>query len=102
MAEMTLGFQQPTINRKEAVKCQTCKCEWFEVVKAQKIDVNSIMSLLQAPADDTVTYSHFVTRCLRCGDIQELNINLSSGTQAVSNSYGNLVDSLKPEEEKKP
>jgi hypothetical protein len=94
--------QQNSLQRaslKEAVKCKTCQCQWFEQVKATKIDMNIICTLGQmAPEDNSLAYSQVLLRCLRCNDLQELPINLSGAHKAIQNSYLDLTESLDKKE----
>lgn len=80
---------------REACKCRNCNCEWFEQVKATKIDMNIICTLGQlAPEDNGLAYSQIVLRCLRCNDLQELPVNISGAHQAVQASYSDLTSEL--------
>jgi hypothetical protein len=86
----------------EAVKCKTCASEWFEQVKATKIDMNIICTLGQAaPEDNSLAYSQILLRCLRCNDLQELPVNMSSAHKAIQDSYSDLVATLETPVEKK-
>jgi hypothetical protein len=97
--------QQRTIQRgpaHEAVKCKSCECEWFEQVKATKIDMNIICTLGQlALEDNQLAYSQVLLRCLRCNDLQELPINISAAHQGMQKSYSDLTQALEKVVEKK-
>jgi Na+-transporting NADH:ubiquinone oxidoreductase subunit NqrF len=90
----------PRANPHEAIKCKNCSCEWFEQVKATKVDLNIICALGQpAPEDNALAYSQILLRCLKCNDLQELPINFSSAPKQMQDSYVDLTKQL--QEEKK-
>lgn len=97
--------QQRSLQRgppKEAVKCSSCGCEWFEQIKAMKVDMNIICTLgQQAPEDSGLAYSQVILRCLRCNDLQELPVNISGSHKAIQDSYADLTESLEKPVEKK-
>lgn len=95
--------QQSALRSKsEAVKCKTCACEWFEQVRATKVDMNIFCTLgQQAPEDNDLAYSQILLRCLRCNDLQELPVNLSSAHKNMLNSYTDLTKALEKISEKK-
>jgi hypothetical protein len=87
---------------KEAVKCKSCQSEWFEQIKATKIDMNIICTLGQhAPEDNGLAYSQILLRCLRCGDLQELPVNISGAHKGIQDSYSDLIETLEKPVEKK-
>lgn len=97
--------QQRSLQRpaaKEAVKCKSCNCEWFEQIKAVKVDMNTICTLGQAaPEDSGLAYSQILLRCLRCNDLQELPVNISGAHHAIQESYADLTKTLEQPVEKK-
>ncbi len=97
--------QQRALQRgpvKEAVKCKSCNCEWFEQVKATKIDLHIICTLGQpAPEDNGLAYSQILLRCLRCNDLQELPVNISGAHKNIQESYFDLTKTLEEPVEKK-
>lgn len=90
--ERSHGLPKPT---REAVKCSSCSCEWFEQVKAQKIDLHVISALgQQHPDDGPLSITQILLRCMACNDLQELPINLSASHQKMQDSYLDLVDQI--------
>lgn len=86
----------------EAVKCKGCGSEWFEQVRATKIDMNIICVPGQpAPEDNALAYTQMLLRCLRCNDLQELPVNMSGAHKGIQESYSDLIETLeKPVEGK--
>lgn len=97
-------MQQQSIARgpkQNAIQCKTCKCEWFEQVKVQKIDMNTICTLGQmAPEDSSLAYGQILLRCIKCNDLQELPLNISSAHKDIQNSYFELTKTLEESKEK--
>ncbi len=77
------------------ISCQKCKCTWFEVVQLQQIP-DDILSYNQKPV---VAIEHIFARCGRCGDLQELALQETSGDKFTKASYSDCItDISKPVE----
>ena len=83
-----------TVKAKErSIQCAGCSSEWFEQVRISKID--SLVLATPGQSVPELGYSHVVLRCIKCNDIQELPINLSSaGINPLVESYNDLIDTL--------
>lgn len=86
--------------KNDPIACKGCGCEWFEQIRVSKIDMNTLASPGQTVPE--LGYTHVLIRCVRCNDLQELPINLSSaGINPMVDSYTQMVDALQDKKEKK-
>jgi hypothetical protein len=79
----------------KAVQCKTCNCEWFEQVRATKVDMYISSSLgQQLPIDNALANTQYLLRCLKCSDLQELPVNISGAHPQMQKDYIELTEEL--------
>lgn len=79
------------------LKCPTCKNRWFQPVQAMTIDSNITYTIGQAPMP---LASHFILKCLKCGDLQELPIVFNSISRKDQDAYMEMHNELSEEYKK--
>lgn len=80
---------------KEAIKCLSCGCEWFEQIEVMKYDMNTIVTLHQsAPRDPLMSHNFHLLKCVKCSALQELPLNLSGSMPKVQDEYSELTEVL--------
>lgn len=79
------------LRRSDVFACVTCKSEWFQVIKACKISSAIQSAYFQLPGEITF---HYVLKCCKCNDFQELPIQESTGNQSTQDEYRGLIETL--------
>lgn len=73
------------------LQCPTCQNRWFEPIRAMTLDKNITYTLHQTPMP---TNEHWVLKCLRCGDLQELPIVFNSVSRKDQDNYMEMHEEL--------
>lgn len=81
--------------RPDAVECKTCKSQWFEQVRVQKVNMNIMSSLGTAiPEDSSLGQSQVLLRCIRCKDLQDPPVNVTGAVKANQDAWNDLLDTV--------